>query len=194
MKSTLGSKIALSNKVIAQHSLNVFESLNAKPPGTLATLGLLAMQGAGLFIAVVMGLILAFTGHANLRDFAEAAVRQGQYSLTCGGLKHLGAGPVRPGNLIVTTFSKEERAARTYQDSYNSLLNRYEASIQEQTSPVAEASVITRARTPVARNYKKTFVIAGLFPIAGIALGVGIALLRELSSRERYRRWETGLR
>ena len=76
-----------------------------------------------------------------------------------------------------------QTSARTLQDAYNSILNRYQAAVQEQTSPVAEASVITRARAPGARNYKKTFVIAGLFPIAGLAFGVGIALLRELSSR-----------
>jgi succinoglycan biosynthesis transport protein ExoP len=76
-----------------------------------------------------------------------------------------------------------EASAKTYQTLYGSFLNRYTDSVQEQTSPIAEASFINRARPPDSRNYKKTLIAAAAFPVAGLALGFGIALLRELGSR-----------
>ena len=76
-----------------------------------------------------------------------------------------------------------EAAAKTYQALYDSLLSRYASSLQEQTSPVAEASVITRASPSAGRNYKKSIVVAALFPIAGLAAGIGLGLLRELFGR-----------
>src|SRR5437016_1790498 len=108
VKAAFASKMRPSNKSLAQHSLNVFESLNAKPPGVLATLGLLAMQGGGLFIAVVMGLILAFTGQGELKDFAQAATRQPQHSVACNALQQWGTAPeeAHPNHPIVTTFKK----------------------------------------------------------------------------------------
>jgi Zn-dependent protease len=114
VKASLGSKLRLSNKVIAQHALNVFESLNAKPPGVLATLGLLAMQGAGLFIAVVMCLILVFTGRVDVQDFARAAMRQPRYSVTCNAWQEAGAKSVRQRHLIIATFEKERKAAAAF--------------------------------------------------------------------------------
>lgn len=121
VKEALGTKMRVTNKVLAQHSLNVFENLNAKPPGVLATLGLLAMQGTGLFIAVVMGLILAFTGAFNFKEFARAAVRQPKHSVACGTLRQWGADPVRPGHLIVTTFKKEGQAVAAFRDLTNKI-------------------------------------------------------------------------
>jgi succinoglycan biosynthesis transport protein ExoP len=76
-----------------------------------------------------------------------------------------------------------EASAQTYKALYDSFLSRYADSLQEQSSPVAAATVITRASPPDSRNYKKTFAIAALFPIAGLALGFGIAMLREHTRR-----------
>ena len=62
--------------------------------------------------------------------------------------------------------------------------SRYNASLQQVASPVAEASVITPATPLIQRDYKKTIRVAALFPLAGIMLGFGVALLREgLSGR-----------
>ena len=73
-----------------------------------------------------------------------------------------------------------EAAARAYQDLYNTFLNRYNASLQQAASPIAEASVITRATPLVNKDYKKTYKVAAMFPVAGLALGLGVAFLREL--------------
>ena len=81
------------------------------------------------------------------------------------------------------TLRQLEASARTYQALYDSFLNRYTDSLQEQTSPIAAATFINRAVPPSSRNYKKTLVAAAAFPIAGLALGFGIAMLRELGRR-----------
>jgi succinoglycan biosynthesis transport protein ExoP len=73
-----------------------------------------------------------------------------------------------------------EASAHAYQDLYNTFINRYNASLQQLASPIAEASVITSATPIIQRDYKKTFQIAALFPIGALALGFGVALLREV--------------
>ena len=80
-----------------------------------------------------------------------------------------------------------EASARAYQDLYNTFLSRYNASLQQAVSPVAGASVITPATPPVEKDYKKTFKIAALFPIAGLALGLGVALMREFLAGRVFR-------
>ena len=41
-------------------------------------------------------------------------------------------------------------------------------------------------RRLVKKDYKKTYKVAALFPVAGLALGLGAALLRELACRPRF--------
>jgi polysaccharide biosynthesis transport protein len=80
-----------------------------------------------------------------------------------------------------------EASSRAYQDLYNTFLSRYNASLQQAASPVAGANVITPATPPVEQDYKKTFKVAAFFPIAGLALGLGIALMRELLAGRVFR-------
>jgi polysaccharide biosynthesis transport protein len=76
-----------------------------------------------------------------------------------------------------------EASAQTNQALYGELLRRYADSLQQQTSPFIEASVISRARPPTTKDYKKTMVVAALFPMAGIAFAIGISLMREVADR-----------
>jgi succinoglycan biosynthesis transport protein ExoP len=76
-----------------------------------------------------------------------------------------------------------EASAQTDQTLYTELLRRYADSLQLQTSPGSEASVISHARPPRTKDHKKTAVIAILFLMAGMASGVGIATVRELADR-----------
>ena len=73
-----------------------------------------------------------------------------------------------------------EASAQAHQDLYNTFITRYNASLQQIASPIAGASVITPATSLTKRDYKKTFKAAALFPVFGLALGLGIALLREV--------------
>ena len=71
-------------------------------------------------------------------------------------------------------------SAQVYQDLYNTFLGRYNASLQQIASPIAEASVITTASPLIQKDYKKIYKTAALFPALGLALGLGIAVLREM--------------
>ena len=73
-----------------------------------------------------------------------------------------------------------EASAQAYQDLYNAFITRFNASLEQAASPIVEATVITSATPIIKRDYKKTFEIAALFPIAALALGFGVALLREV--------------
>jgi polysaccharide biosynthesis transport protein len=76
-----------------------------------------------------------------------------------------------------------EASAQGYQDLYNTFITRYNASLQQVASPIAEATVITPATQLIQRDYKKTYKTAALFSVLGLALGFGIALLREVWDR-----------
>ena len=71
-------------------------------------------------------------------------------------------------------------SAQAYQDLYNTFIARYNASLQQLASPIAEASVITPATPLISRDYKKTYKMAAVFPALGLALGLGLAVLREM--------------
>ena len=73
-----------------------------------------------------------------------------------------------------------EASARAYQDLYTTYVSRYNASLQQGASPVAEATVITPASSIIQRDYKKAVQVAALFPLAGVMLGLSVALLREI--------------
>jgi polysaccharide biosynthesis transport protein len=88
----------------------------------------------------------------------------------------------REGKEAEVKLRELEASARAYQDLYNTYLNRDNASLQQAASPVAEATIITPATPLIQRDYKKTIQVAALFPLAGIMLGFGVALLREVLS------------
>ncbi|MGC4030535.1 MAG: site-2 protease family protein [Tepidisphaeraceae bacterium] len=61
----------LNAKMAAQHVAEVFESLNARPPNVLATLGLLTLHAGGFFLAALSLLVaVALHDRANFNEFA----------------------------------------------------------------------------------------------------------------------------
>jgi polysaccharide biosynthesis transport protein len=113
---------------------------------------------------------VALAREADLKKEFDAAVSQSQVA-----------------NQAQIRLQKMEASARAYQDLYNTFLSRYDASLQEAVSPVAGASIITPATPPVERDYKKTFKRAALFPVAGLALGLGLAAMREFLAGRVFR-------
>lgn len=75
-----------SNKILAQYTVNVFETLNAKPPGALATLGLMAIQGLGLGMALIFGLMLAALGPGGFLDALKDLESQPMHQYRCGDI------------------------------------------------------------------------------------------------------------
>jgi Zn-dependent protease len=115
-----------SHKQIAQHTLNVFETINAKPPGTLATLGLLAVHGGAFFLAVVIGLVITFHRMGGWGDFAQAARQQPRHAYQSSSSQQwqgaqAALDPKSPNDLLVATFKKSEPAAAEFNQLTNQL-------------------------------------------------------------------------
>jgi hypothetical protein len=109
----------VSDKQIAQHTLNIFETLNARLPGALGTIGLMAIHGGTLVLVLVFGLIFSISPYGALHDFARAALRQPHHKYQPGTAKQWpGADAGRelssPRNLLVATFKQQEAAATEF--------------------------------------------------------------------------------
>jgi polysaccharide biosynthesis transport protein len=76
-----------------------------------------------------------------------------------------------------------ESVAQSYRALYDTFQQRYSESVQQQSFPIAEARVITRASPPFAKTYPKTYLVLLLAAVAGLAAGFGLAVLREISDR-----------
>lgn len=107
------------SKVVAQHTINVFETLNARPPGVLATLGILAVHGGAVFLALVFGVLLTVNMHGGLKDFFGAAIRQPRHAYVCGTSQTVNGRDAKESsaglhNIIAVTLADETKAVATY--------------------------------------------------------------------------------
>jgi Zn-dependent protease len=119
VKAAFPAKVKMSNKAIAQHTLNVFETLNARPPGALGTIGLMTIQGGALLLAVVFGLLFAIGQYGGFGDFAQAALRQPRHAFKRGEVQQwqgaqAAASAGLPHNLLVATFKRPEQASAEF--------------------------------------------------------------------------------
>lgn len=71
--------VKMSNQTLAQHVLNVYETINARPPGLPASLGLGALHGASLLFALVAAGVIVVAQRPGLfsRDGLAWLERQG---------------------------------------------------------------------------------------------------------------------
>jgi len=117
----------VNNKTLASYALNVFETLNAKPPSVPATLGLLALHAGALVIVPLFGLVLllALRG-TEIAHLARALAAQPKYSVECGSWQ---AWPDKPDagkgketrNLLIATFDNPQLAKITFARLTNQL-------------------------------------------------------------------------
>ena len=107
-----------NDKVLALHTVNVYETLNAHPPSTLGTLGLLAVHGGSAAIVVVCGFLLVLNKQGGgLGGFVGAAAQQPEHPVECGPIDYWAgarAESVRTHQLIVATFPKRAKARREF--------------------------------------------------------------------------------
>ena len=112
---------ATSNRMLAQNTITIFETLNARPPGVLATIALLALHGGTLLVAILMGLGLVFGQHNALGDFLRAAANQPNHTYQCGDTQTwpgAGAAPVDH-TLLAATFRNHLKAVTAFADLTN---------------------------------------------------------------------------
>jgi len=112
------SKVALAPKVLAQQTMSVFENLNARPPGALATIGLLTVYVGSILIAIVgIGVAaLAQAGHLDRmlgrNDNPFAALGVADTPLACHGTEHLpAADPATLADRTLLIHATDEKTA-----------------------------------------------------------------------------------
>ncbi len=76
-----------------------------------------------------------------------------------------------------------ESSSTTYRALYDNFLQRYMESVQQQSFPITEARLISRASHPLRPSHPQTFLILALSIAGGMALGVGAGILRDISDR-----------
>jgi Zn-dependent protease len=110
----------VSNKMLAEQTLSVYETLAARPPGALATTGLLALHAGSFFAAVLFGaILLAGRFGGGWGNLVSAAAYQPQHEYQCEHPTETwskGAVPpdASPRNLIITSFESRTQASSTF--------------------------------------------------------------------------------
>jgi Zn-dependent protease len=117
-----------NNRTLALHTVNVFETLNARPPGLLGTLGFLTVHGGSVILVVLCGFLLILNKHSGgLGNFARTALRQPQHSVACNSIERWAAAEaatVISRNTLAATMPDHAAAKR----QFNALAGRLPAS------------------------------------------------------------------
>ncbi|HTI97865.1 MAG TPA: site-2 protease family protein [Dongiaceae bacterium] len=165
---------ARTNKQIAEHTLQIFETLNARPPGWAASIGLLAVHGASIGLAIMFSLVFMAARNPDAFRFglngarATHPVRCGE-ALTWSGPESAGA-LTNSQNTVIATLSPGTLPAGVFQ----SLTNRLPATARLQTFgpslllvlPVDLEGTSVTWRNELARTTRHVFVDRPDYPTA----------------------------
>ena len=115
----------VTNKTLALYTLHIFETLNARPPGWLASLALLAAVAVSGLGAVLLGSVFVLAQQGNLAGMFAAAAQAPKHHLACGApITWRGAAADFDGNVpatIIATFAARADAAHAFSGATNRL-------------------------------------------------------------------------
>ena len=83
------------------------------------------------------------------------------------------------------TLEELEATADTYRKIYESFLQAFTASVQQQSYPVSDARVITMAERPLAKSYPRSWLILAFAVLLGLTIGCGLAVIRHAFGKVR---------
>ncbi len=89
----------------------------------------------------------------------------------------------RATNSAESTMRELETSAKSYRSLYETFLQRYMGSVQQESFPITEARVISPASPPEFKSKPKSALVLALGLLGGLALGTGLSFLRELLDR-----------
>jgi polysaccharide biosynthesis transport protein len=81
------------------------------------------------------------------------------------------------------TMRELENNAKGYRNLYESFLQRYMGSVQQESFPISEGRLISPAAPPQSKSKPKTGLILALGVFGGIALGAALGFLRDIMDR-----------
>ena len=76
-----------------------------------------------------------------------------------------------------------EREAETYKNLYQTFLQRYQEAVQQQSFPVTDARILSRASIPSFASFPRKSLVLALFLMLGGLSGIGIGAFREFRDR-----------
>jgi polysaccharide biosynthesis transport protein len=86
-------------------------------------------------------------------------------------------------NSAELTMRELETSAKGYRNLYESFLQRYMGSVQQESFPISEARIISPASPPQGKSKPKSGLILALGIFGGIALGAVLGFLRDAMDR-----------
>lgn len=89
----------------------------------------------------------------------------------------------RTTNTAEITLRELESRAKGYRSLYDTFLQRYMGSVQQESFPISEARIIYPALPPESKSKPKTKLILALGLFGGLAFGVALGLLRDVMDR-----------
>src|SRR5689334_4606789 len=81
------------------------------------------------------------------------------------------------------TMRELENNAKGYRSLYESFLQRYMGSVQQESFPISDARLISPAAPPQSKSKPKSGLVLALGMFGGIALGAAFGFLREIMDR-----------
>jgi succinoglycan biosynthesis transport protein ExoP len=118
-------------------------------------------------------------GESYRSDAQVAASKEQSLSISMSGLVGANAGT----NHTLVELRELEREAETYRNLYQSFMQRYQETLQQQSFPVDEARVITAASPPESSSYPKRGLILAFSLVFGSMVGSGLGAAREYRDR-----------
>jgi polysaccharide biosynthesis transport protein len=86
-------------------------------------------------------------------------------------------------NRVLVSLREKEREAESIRSLYQNFLQRYQEMTQQQSFPLTEARLITRATRSLYPSKPRKLLISAIGLAGGLCLGIGFAMLREYRDR-----------
>jgi succinoglycan biosynthesis transport protein ExoP len=83
-------------------------------------------------------------------------------------------------NLALSPLRELESAAQNYRTTYDNFRQRYTESVQQQSFPISDARIATRASRPLGKSSPNRALILVIAAAGGLVFGVAVGALREL--------------
>jgi Zn-dependent protease len=115
-----------ANKVVAQNVLNIYETLNARPPGVAATAGLLSLYGGAIVVAVICFLALSLDRAGGIGDFLRNAISLPRHNVDLAAVEvwrgsEAASQASSARNHVVATLRKGVEARKEFEQSVSNL-------------------------------------------------------------------------